>query len=415
MEKLKMDAAAGERIAIQGADSAPAASLTRSIALLFAIACGLAVANVYYSQPLLDAMAIEFGIAPSTIGMVVTITQIGYALGLLLLVPLGDLLNRRRLVVGQSLLSVIALTAVGCAPNSTLLLVGSAAVGMLAVVTQVLVAYSATLASRAERGRIVGTVTSGIVIGILLARTIAGFVADLAGWRMIYFVSAGLTLIITVLLFRVLPSRDHEKVSSSYPQLLRSVFTLFVEERILRIRALNAFLIFTAAAILWTPMVFPLSEPPWSLSHTEIGLFGLAGAAGALGAAQAGPLADRGLSQWITGIGLSIMLLSWLPIGFTTHSLWALTFGVIMFDLGLQAVHVINQSMIYSVRPEAHSRLTAGYMIFYSIGSAIGSIASTLMYAWAGWTGVCLLGAAISTVALWLWIVTRHVEHDKTA
>ncbi|TVX98674.1 MFS transporter [Cohnella terricola] len=389
--------------------STPHSSLSRTLGLLFAIACGLAVANVYYAQPLLDAMAVEFGIRESTVGVVVTITQIGYALGLLLLVPLGDLLNRRRLIVGQSALSVAALVAVGFSPNSTLLFFSSALVGLLAVVTQVLVAFSAVLAAPAERGRVVGTVTSGIVIGILLARTIAGFMADLAGWRAIYFVSATLTLLITILLFRVLPEHDKVKGTITYPQLLRSVFMLFLEEPILRIRALIAFLIFTSTTVLWTPMVFPLSEPPLSLSHTEIGLFGLAGAAGALGAARAGQMADRGWSQRVTGIGLFIMLLSWLPIGFTINSLWALIAGVIVFDLGLQAVHVTNQSMIYSVRPEAHSRLTAGYMIFYSLGSAAGSIISTFVYAWAGWTGVCLLGSAISFLALLFWAFTRHL------
>ncbi|WP_238403004.1 MFS transporter [Paenibacillus mesophilus] len=389
-------------------ESAPAASLPRSVILLFAVACGLAVANVYYAQPLLDAMASDFGIGKATIGLVVTITQIGYALGLLLLVPLGDLLNRRRLIVGQSLLSGLALIVVGIAPSSYLLMAGSAVVGLLAVVTQVLVAFAATLAAPVERGRIVGTVTSGIVIGILLARTASGLLADLAGWRLVYFVSAAITLLITYLLFRVLPSNDKSKVYTPYMQLLRSVFTLFVQEPILGIRSIIAFLIFTAAMVLWTPMVFPLSSPPLSLSHTEIGLFGLAGAAGALGAARAGNLTDRGFGRWITGGGLAIMLVSWLPIGFTQHSLWALIVGVIVFDLGLQAVHVANQSMIYSVRPEAHSRLTAGYMIFYSIGSAVGSIASTVVYAWTGWTGVCLTGAAISTLALVFWVLTRH-------
>lgn len=183
------------------------------------------------------------------------------------------------------------------------------------------------------------------------------------------------------------------------------MFSLFREEKVLRDRALLAMLIFAAGTVLWTPLVLPLSAPPLSLSHTEIGLFGLAGAAGALGAARAGAWADRGWAQWTSGLALALMLASWLPIAFTQSSLWALLVGVITFDLGLQAVHVTSQSLIYSVRPEAQSRLAAGYMVFYSIGSAGGSIASTTVYAWAGWTGVCLLGAAINGVALlyWLW------------
>ncbi|MBP1991917.1 putative MFS family arabinose efflux permease [Paenibacillus eucommiae] len=342
----------------------------------------------------------------SSIGIVITITQICYALGLLLLVPLGDLINRRKLIAGQMLLSVLALTVVGLAPTNTVLLIGMAAVGLLAVVTQVLVAFAATLAAPAERGRVVGLVTSGVVIGILLARTFAGLLTDLAGWRSVYLASAALTLIMAGALFRVLPSDERHKASLSYTQLLLSVLALFVQERILRIRAVLALLIFTAFSILWTSLVLPLSGPPLSLSHTAIGAFGLAGAVGALAAARAGRLADQGLGQKTTGISLVLLLASWLPISYTGHSLLALIIGVVLLDLAVQAVHVTNMSMIYTVRREARSRLTAGYMIFYSIGSATGSIASTRIYAFAGWNGVCLLGASVSALALLFWALT---------
>ncbi|WP_245375627.1 MFS transporter [Paenibacillus eucommiae] len=380
--------------------------MSRSVALLFAIACGLAVANIYYAQPLLVALANEFHMTHSSIGIVITITQICYALGLLLLVPLGDLINRRKLIAGQMLLSVLALTVVGLAPTNTVLLIGMAAVGLLAVVTQVLVAFAATLAAPAERGRVVGLVTSGVVIGILLARTFAGLLTDLAGWRSVYLASAALTLIMAGALFRVLPSDERHKASLSYTQLLLSVLALFVQERILRIRAVLALLIFTAFSILWTSLVLPLSGPPLSLSHTAIGAFGLAGAVGALAAARAGRLADQGLGQKTTGISLVLLLASWLPISYTGHSLLALIIGVVLLDLAVQAVHVTNMSMIYTVRREARSRLTAGYMIFYSIGSATGSIASTRIYAFAGWNGVCLLGASVSALALLFWALT---------
>ncbi|MCX4220612.1 MULTISPECIES: MFS transporter [Pseudomonas] len=379
------------------------ATLDNAVVLLFAIACGLAVGNVYYAQPLLDAMADAFGLTPGSIGIVMTLTQIGYGLGLLLLVPLGDLLNRRRLIVTQTLLSAAALLMIALAPNSAWLLTGVTLTGLLAVVTQVLVAYAATLAVPAQRGKVVGVITSGIVVGILLARTVAGGMADLAGWRSIYLLSAGLTLVMAALLFRVLPKDEEARPDTHYVALITSVFTLFREEPVLRRRAILALLTFASAMVLWTPMVLPLSAPPLSLSHSEIGLFGLAGAAGALAAARAGHLADRGWGQWVSGLSLLLMLGSWLPIALTQTSLWALLLGVITLDLGLQAVHVASQSMIYSVRPEAQSRLTAGYMLFYSIGSALGSIASTAMYAWAGWPGVCWLGAAINMVALLYW------------
>ncbi|KIF61961.1 MFS transporter [Pseudomonas fluorescens] len=379
------------------------ATLDKGVVLLFAIACGLAVGNVYYAQPLLDAMADAFGLSPGSIGIVMTLTQVGYGFGLLLLVPLGDLLNRRRLIVMQTLLSAAALLMIALASNSAWLLIGVTLTGLLAVVTQVLVAYAATLAVPAQRGKVVGVITSGIVVGILLARTVAGGMADLAGWRSIYLLSAGLTLVMAALLFRVLPKDEDARPTTRYVALIASVFSLFREEPVLRQRAILALLTFASAMVLWTPMVLPLAAPPLSLSHSEIGLFGLAGAAGALAAARAGHLADRGLGQWVSGLSLLLMLGSWLPIALTQSSLWALLLGVITLDLGLQAVHVTSQSMIYNVRPEAQSRLTAGYMLFYSIGSALGSIASTAMYAWAGWPGVCWLGAAINMVALLYW------------
>lgn len=384
--------------------------MTRRIAILFAIACGLAVSNVYYAQPLLDSLAYEFGISHSSLGIVITVTQICYALGLFLLVPLGDLLNQRRLIVIMMLLSVAALVIIGTAPAVPVLFIGLAIMGLLAVVTQVLVSFASTLAAPSERGSVVGFVTSGVVIGILLARTIAGVLTDLAGWRSVYLTSAALMLIIVGAIYRVMlqPNRL-EKNSLSYPQLLHSVLQLFVEERILRIRAILAMLIFTAFSTLWTSLVLPLSSPPYSLSHTAIGAFGLAGVAGALAASRAGRLADRGWGQRTTGVALFLLTVSWLPINDLKHSLIFLIIGVVLLDAAVQAVHVTNQSLIFNVRPEARSRLTAAYMIFYSIGSATGSIASTKLYAYAGWNAVCLFGAAISSIAFIFWALTRRL------
>jgi len=377
--------------------------LSSMTVLLFAIACGLSVGNVYYAQPLLDAMAETFAMDHATVGIVVSLSQVGYGLGLLLLVPLGDLLNRRRLIVGQMLLSVLALLLAALAPSSHWLLLGMSLIGLLAVVTQTLVAYAAQLATPGERGQVVGSVTSGIVVGLLLARTVAGGMADLAGWRSVYLLSAALTLLMAMALWQVLPRHEAPKPRQGYGTLIASLFGLFREEKILRDRAVLAMLIFAAGTVLWTPLVLPLSAPPLSLSHTGIGLFGLAGAASALGAARAGHWADRGRAQWVSGLALTMMLLSWLPIAFIQSSLWALLLGVIILDLGLQAVHVTSQALIYSVRPQAQSRLAAGYMLFYSVGSASGALGATAMYAWAGWTGVCLLGAGISATALVYW------------
>jgi len=393
-----------------GADEERAASsISRPIALLFAVASGLSVANIYYAQPLLDALAGEFGLAHASVGIVITVTQICYALGLFLLVPLGDLLNRRKLIPGMMLLSVLALIVAGTASSVAVLFAGLAAVGLLAVVTQVLVAHASSLAPPERRGQIVGLVTSGVVIGILLARTFAGAMTDAAGWRSVYLSSAALLLAAACILLRVLPPETRNKPALSYPQLLLSVLDLFVKERVLRIRAVLALLIFASFSILWTSLVLPLSSPPLAMSHTAIGSFGLAGAAGAVAAARAGRLADRGFGQKTSGVALALLLLSWLAIGWMYHSLLALVVGILLLDMAVQAVHVTNQSLIFNVRPEARNRLTAGYMIFYSIGSATGSIASTSVYASFGWTGVCMLGAAVSAAALLFWACTRRL------
>ncbi|MCP1740548.1 putative MFS family arabinose efflux permease [Bradyrhizobium japonicum] len=400
----------GQDLAVAGPGEAgeiAGRGLSRPMALLFALTCGLSVANIYFAQPLLDAMAQDFGIAPAAIGMVMTITQVGYAFGLILIVPLGDLWDRRRLIVGQTTLSAIALLIVATASHAAVLLAGMALVGMLAVVIQVLVALAATLASPPERGRAIGTVTSGVVAGVLLARFASGTLADIGGWRLVYLVSAGLMLAMAALLLRVLPhGRRTALTGVAYLALLRSTAALFVEERILRERALFAFLIFANLNLFWNAIVLPLSAPPIALSHTSIGALGIAGVAGALAARNAGRLADLGWGQRNTGLSLLLMLAAWAPIACLQTSLWLLIAGVIMLDFAIQAVHVTSQSLMVAARPDAASRLVGGYMVFYSIGSATGAIASTIVYAAAGWSGVCILGAGTSAAALLVWVIT---------
>lgn len=381
-------------------------ALSRALTLLFSAICALAVANVYYAQPLLDSMARNLEVAPGLIGMVVTATQIGYAVGLVFIVPLGDLLDRKRLVLGQMLVSVAALVLVGVAQHWLALLSAMVLVGLMAVVVQVVVAYAATLATPCQRGQVVGTVTSGIVLGILLARFASGVIADLAGWRVVYFVSAGLLLVMSAVLYNALPTDERQRPQSRYRALLRSFFSLYVTEPTLRQRGLLALLIFAAFSVLWSAMVLPLSAPGRELSHTQIGLFGLAGIAGALAAARAGRWADQGHGQRTSGIALALLAVSWLPSAYAETSLPLLVAGVLLLDFAVQAVHVTNQSLILAARPDAHSRLVGAYMCFYSVGSALGAVAATQVYACWGWSAVCLLGAAISVAAWLLWLRT---------
>lgn len=385
----------------------PSRSINRVQTLIFATTCALAVANIYFAQPLLESIASDLSVTTAAIGVVVTVTQIGYAAGLLLVVPLGDLLNRKKLILTQILLSAVALCAVGASGSLTALLGSMLLVGLLAVVVQVTVVYAAALASPDQRGQTVGTVTSGVVLGILLARFVSGTVADLAGWRGVYFVSAALMLALALLLYRGTPASTSPAAAGNYWQLLQSTFQLYRTERTLRVRGLFALLIFAAFSVLWTAMVLPLSAPPLSLSHTQIGLFGLAGIAGALAAAKAGQLADRGLGNRTTGFALVLLTLSWLPTAYVEHSILAMVVGVVLLDFAVQAVHVTNQSLIFAARADAHSRLVGAYMVFYSIGSGLGAITATYAYAHGGWGSVCLLGAGISAVALVYWLCLR--------
>ena len=387
--------------------------LSSALTGLFAVTCALAVANVYFAQPLLDSMAQSLGVAPAMIGVVVTATQAGYAAGLLLIVPLGDRVNRKRLILGQILLSALALAGVGASPTWLALLGTLIVVGLMAVVVQVVVAYAASLATPSQRGRAVGTVTSGIVVGILLARFASGLIADLASWRAVYFLSSGLMLILGAVLWRTIPKAASPPSRDSYAALIRSLFKLLVSEPVLQVRGLLALLIFAAFSMLWTAMVLPLSAPPLSLSHTAIGLFGLAGMAGALAARRAGRWADQGLGQRVTGLALCVLTLSWVPIGFAQTSLIALVCGVILLDFAVQAVHVTSQSLIFAARPDAQSRLVGAYMCFYSVGSAVGAVAATQVYARWGWVAVCLLGASTSAAALVLWYLTAHVRDPR--
>ncbi|ANW00170.1 MFS transporter [Bradyrhizobium icense] len=379
---------------------------SRGLIFLLALTCALSVANVYFAHPLLDVIAGDLGLARSDAGLVVTLTQTGYALGLILLVPLGDLLEPRRLIVGLATASSVVLAVAASAPTAPLFLGAMAIVGLLAVLVQVVIAFAVSLARPDERGNIVGTVTSGVVIGILLARTVSGVLGDLHGWRSVYYGSAALMLLLAALLMRALPSAMERRQTGSYWQLLKSIVPLLREEPLLRTRALFALLIFAALNVLWAPLSLFLSAPPFAYSHTAVGLFGLVGIAGVLGARRAGQWADQNRGQFTTLGALVLMLIAWFLIAMAGLSIWALIGGVIVLNLAIQAVHVTNQALIFRIQPEAHSRRVGCYMVFYSIGSATGAFASTTAFEHAGWRGVCALGIGISITAMILLAAT---------
>ncbi|CAI1081193.1 MFS transporter [Serratia entomophila] len=388
--------------------------LPASLVLLLAGASAFSVANVYYAQPLLDAIAADFGISLAAVGMVITVTQLGCALALLLVVPLGDRVNRRQLLAAQQLLLIAALLAVGWSNSSLLLLAGMLLVGLLGTaMTQGLIAFAATLAAPYERGRVVGAAQGGVVLGLLLARTLSGALADIGGWRTVYFFSAGVTLVLLPILACLLPALQTPPPTLSYPALLRSMLTLLRRDRTLQIRGMLALLMFAAFSIFWSALVLPLSRPPFNFSHSVVGAFGLVGAVGALAAMRAGHLADRGLGQLASGVCLLLLTLAWLPLGMLGYGLIWLVAGIVLLDLAGQAIHVLNQSMIFNAHPQSHSRLVGCYMLFYAAGSGLGAFASTHVYAWAGWSGVCWLGASVSLGALLFWRLTLRAMPER--
>ncbi|UAN16335.1 MFS transporter [Enterobacter asburiae] len=379
-----------------------AQGLSPALILLMSMATGLAVASNYYAQPLLDTIARAFNLSASSAGFIVTAAQLGYAAGLLFLVPLGDMFERRMLIVSMTLLAAGGMLITASSQSLTMMIVGTALTGLFSVVAQILVPLAATLASPEKRGKVVGTIMSGLLLGILLARTVAGLLASLGGWRTVYWVASVLMVIMALALWRGLPKVKQEN-HLNYPQLLASVFSLFTQNKLLRTRALLGCFTFANFSILWTSMAFLLAAPPFNYSEGVIGLFGLAGAAGALGARPAGGLADKGKSHLTTSAGLVLLLLSWAAIWYGHISVLALIVGILVLDLTVQGVHITNQTVIYRVKPEARNRLTAGYMTSYFIGGAAGSLISASAWQHAGWSGVCAIGAIVATLNLVVW------------
>lgn len=376
--------------------------LSPALILLMSVATGLAVASNYYAQPLLDTIARAFNLSASSAGFIVTAAQLGYAAGLLFLVPLGDMFERRMLIVSMTLLAAGGMLITASSQSLTMMIIGTALTGLFSVVAQILVPLAATLASPEKRGKVVGTIMSGLLLGILLARTVAGLLASLGGWRTVYWVASVLMVVMALALWRGLPKVKQEN-HLNYPQLLASVFSLFTQDKLLRTRALLGCFTFANFSILWTSMAFLLAAPPFNYSEGVIGLFGLAGAAGALGARPAGGLADKGKSHMTTTAGLVLLLLSWAAIWYGHVSVLALIVGILVLDLTVQGVHITNQTVIYRVKPEARNRLTAGYMTSYFIGGAAGSLISASAWQHAGWTGVCAIGAIMAILNLLVW------------
>jgi len=382
--------------------SLPDAGLTAWQVRAFALMAGLVVANIYYAQPIIERIAPDLGISLSHAGMIVSLTQIGYALGLFLLVPLGDLFENRRLIVGTVMLTAVALAAAALAPNGSTFLAASVVIGLSSVAVQMLVPLAAHLTPEAERGRTVGNIMGGLLTGILLARPLASLVTDHLGWRPLFGAAALAMIGVVLIVLRVVPRRQ-PAAGPNYVGLLRSLITLLREQPLLRQRSLYQATLFGAFSLFWTAVPLELASRH-NFSQTQIAFFALIGAAGVVSGPLGGRLADRGLARPATlfaMFGAALALLASAIPGTDGH-VWALALVAVALDFCVQLNMVISQREIYGLSPHHRSRVTAVVMTSIFIGGATGSsIAAPLVTGAMGWSAAALVaGGAVTFGAL---------------
>jgi predicted MFS family arabinose efflux permease len=371
------------------------------------VACGICAANLYYAQPLLDRMGRDLHAAPGAIGLVVTSAQIGYALGLLFIVPLGDVMQRHKLIPPLLGVCTVGLLGAACAPELPVLWGMVVLVGTTSVVAQILVPLAGMLAGPHERGAVVGTVMSGLLLGILAGRIVSGLLAAALGWRWVYASAAVVIGGLAVVLHRLLP-RDVPVVTGlSYRRLLASLWPLLREEPALRRRMLYGALGMGSFSVVWTALAFLMASPAYGYGQAVTGLLGLAGVVGALAARGAGRLADRGHVHLATGFFQLCIGLGWLLLWGGGNWMVDVIAGLVVLDLGMQGMHVSSQSIIYALRPDARSRVTTLYLSFNFVIGAIASACSAAAWSAGGWNAVCLLGGAFAGAGLLLWL-TEH-------
>ena len=389
-------------------DSAPAGNgqSLRTLLLLLAITAGVSVAGIYYNQPLLDDFRKSFPEGAAWIGAVPAATQLGYATGMLLLAPLGDRFDRRRLILLQIAGACVAFFVAASAQTLGVLIGASLAIGVLSTIAQQAVPFAAELAPPEARGHAVGTVMSGLLIGILLARTAAGFVGQYFGWRAVFGASIVALLGLAVVVVLKLP-RSRPTSTLGYGKLLGSMWHLVVELRGLREAAATGAFIFAAFSLFWTVLALLLAGESFHLGPQAAGLFGIVGAAGAMVAPIAGRSADKRGPRAVITLALAVIALSFVIFAFSGKSLLGLAIGVIVLDVGVQAAQIANQARIYALRPEARSRVNTVYMVGYFVGGAAGSVVGAATWSAFGWLGVCVAGLVFAALAAWVHLGMR--------
>lgn len=376
-----------------------ATTLSGRLVALMAVAIGAVIANMYYAQPLLHQISQTFHAGVAATSLIVTCTQGGFAVAVVLVLPLGDLHPRRRLITAMYSLAAVGLVVCAVAPTLWLFEVASAATGMASIGGQIMVPFAADLATPARRGRIVARLMTGLLIGILLARTLSGLMAQLAGWRAIYWASAALMLVLASVLHTLLPGEAVRR-QVPYRRLVASTFTLFMHEPALRRRGWYGAIAFGSFAVLWTSLAFVLSEAPYHYSSLVIGLFGLAGVGGVAAANLAGKLADARRVPFTTALAALCIAGSFALLAAGRTSLAVLLIGIVVLDVGVEGMHITNQAVIYEIAPDARSRVNSAYLTCFFIGGTLGSVAAGTVFAAVGWDGVCGVGAGFGVLAL---------------
>jgi predicted MFS family arabinose efflux permease len=392
----------------------PAGARPELLALL-SVAGAATVANLYYNQPLLASLRASFGATQAAMGRIPMLTQLGYGLGILLLVPLGDRLERRRLIVFMIAVASLVLVGVARAPSLAWFTVLSGVLGLATMVPQLIVPYAATIAAPNERGRVVGTVMSGLLIGILLSRTVSGFVGERFGWRAMYAAAAVLMMVLAAALAAVLPAQRPERVVP-LRELYASLIAIARREPVLQLYSVLGALTFASFSVFWSTLAFHLASLPGHYGSQVAGLFGLVGVSGALAAPLVGGINDRRDPRLMNGIAIATVLLSFVVLGLWGRSLVGLGVGVVLLDLGAQANLITNQTRIFSLDPAQRSRINTVYMATYFAGGALGSWLGAIGWAHAGWPGVAIVGGALAALALVIFAIgSRPSVRSKAA
>lgn len=391
----------------------PSGGISRTVIWLMSVISGLVVANIYYNQPLLGLIAGELKVPESAVSKISVLTQLGYAAGLLLIVPLGDKLFRKKLILADLFLVFAALLWMTFGTELWMLYIASLLIGVTSVIPQLFIPIAAELSSDQEKSSNIGTVMSGLLLGILLSRFIGGIVGELWGWRAMFGIAAGLMVAVWVAIYRMLPELQ-PNFKGTYGELMKSVFHLASTQPVLRLASFRGAMAFGSMCALFTTLVFHMENPPFNAGSSVVGSFGLAGAVSALAAAKVGKLQRYFDLNRIIFYSLLVVLGSWLFSYFAGETYWGLIVGVILVDLGVQSSHIMNQTNFFMIKSSAVNRLNTVYMVSYFIGGSVGTWAASAAWQHAQWSGVCFVGAVMALAALAAHLLfSRRVQLDK--